>query len=183
MKDRNQLLGVVQRASRAIEDNGHLRSVLRRAAHCGDVIGLEAADAFAQALRGWLGGWRLDDTVADGAMVLLAQRNVKHWTKSGGNVPPKDHVAQLLGEKIGDRRRLSELRFQRLLRAEDTDDRLQQMRRAIALLDPPLHPLAVVEAWLGLHSEAGRRRFARAYFTGLPVADESAATEPTPEAA
>jgi len=184
MKDRNRLWDVVEAACRAIENDGRLRSALRCAARCNDVIGLEATDAFAQGLRGWLGGWHLDDAAADGAMVLLAQPKVKYRVASSNSLPEQDCVAQLLGEMLsGERRRLSELRFQRLLRADGVDERLQQMRRAIALLEPPVHPLAVVEAWLDLHSELGRRRFARAYFTGLSVPDDTTTTTSTPDAA
>lgn len=188
MEDRNRLWDVVQQACRAIEDNGHLRSALRRAACGQDLIGLEAVDAFARRLPGCLGRWRPDEdklgTMADGAMVLLAQRNVKRDSTAAAVLPPRGRVVQLLGEMVsGERRRLSELRFQRLLRVEGADERLQQMRRALALLEPPVHPLAVVEAWLDLHSEPGRRRFARAYFTGLSESDDTTLAAPVPGAA
>lgn len=188
MEDRNRLWDAVRQACSAIEDNGHLRSALRRAACGQDLIGLEAVDAFARRLPGCLGWWRPSEdklgAMADGAMVLLAQRNVKRSSSTDAALPPRGSVAQLLGERVsGERRRLSELRFQRLLRVDGADERLQQMRRALALLEPPLHPLAVVEAWLDLHSELGRRRFARVYFTGISESDGAAPATPAPDAA
>lgn len=165
------LLNIALRASQAIEGNGALRSALRRASSTLEVIGHEQVDAFGEALKHALVAKRLaglqSDAIADGAMILLAQRNVLSFKKAqAAAMPAEGLLAQCLGEKQGERRRLSELRFQRLLRAIDTDDRLQQMRRALALLNAPAHPLAILQAWLDLHTEPGRRRFARAYFSG-----------------
>lgn len=179
MSTRERLLGLAKRASEAIEQNGRLRSALRRASGSRDVLGFEEVDAFVIALKRIPGFDRLDESVADGGMVLMAQRNVlRHDKIRNAMAPPSGLLPRTLGQKIGDqRRRLSELRFQKMLRATDGDDCLQQMRRAIALLDTYIHPLAVLEAWLDLHSEQGRRRFARAYFTDLAVVEASAESD------
>lgn len=182
MNRQERLLGVVRRASESIANNGRLRTVLRRASSSLEVVGFEATDALVDGLQRIPGLSRFEGSIADGGMVLMAQRNVLPWSKiENADAPPSGLLARRLGEKAGERRRLSELRFQRLLRAADGDDRLQQMRRAIALLDTRIHPLAVLEAWLDLHNEQGRRNFARAYFTGLSIPDP--ATKPNPTVA
>lgn len=172
MRDRERLAYAVLTASRAIAMNGRLRSSLRRAACCGDAAGYEETEDFVQALKASLGKSRLEDCVVDGAMVLLAQPRVALWPRGEGlgALPDRGHLPRRLGQRTGERRLLSELRFQRLLRAAGSDERLLHLRRAIALLDSPVHPLAVVEAWLDLHGEQGRRIFARAYFSGDTVA-------------
>lgn len=170
MSTEDLLHALATRASQSIDNDGALRSALRRAVESNDVIGLEAAHAFASSLRRIKGHERVSEAVADGAFVLMAQRNVLRFHELGkGPVPARGQLEQKLGEKVGERRRLSELRFQRLLRTVDSEDRLQQMRRAIALPETRIHPLAVLRAWLDLHSESGRRRFAQAYFTGLSM--------------
>lgn len=168
MRDRERLAYAVLTASRAIARNGRLRSSLRRAACCSDAAGYEETEDFVQALKASLGKSRLEDCVADGAMVLLAA--LRPRGEGLGALPDRGHLPRRLGQRTGERRLLSELRFQRLLRAAGSDERLLHLRRAIALLDSPVHPLAVVEAWLDLHSEQGRRIFARAYFSGDTVA-------------
>ncbi len=185
MRDRRRWAEVVHRASCAIERNGRLRSALRRAACCGDAVGYEETEVFAQALASCLGSRWLEEAVADGAMVLLAQRNVAPWPKQDevDALPEPGRLPRLLGQPVGERRHLSELRFQRLLRAADSDERLQHLRRALPLLDGPVHPLAVVEAWLDLHGEQGRRAFARAYFTGDAAPAHPQPSEPTADAA
>lgn len=178
MKHDDKLRAAVVKACRAIERDGRLRTMLRRAARCKDVIGYKDADVFAQELQQCFETWRPGEDVADGAMILLAQRKVARLSVSEvlGD-PPSGLLARLLGQKVGERSRLSELRFQRLIRAEGVDERLQQMRRALALLDVPVHPFAVVKAWLDLHNEQGRRRFARAYFTGFSSEEDVVVSE------
>lgn len=168
------LLAVTLAGSHAIERDGGLRSALRRARTSLDIVGFEAVECFGASLKRIT---RLDDEVAEAAMALIAQRNVlayrfasQHQAEGNGT------LAKRLGEKFGERRLLSELRFQRLLRATSGDDRFQQMRRAIALLDKPIHPVSVVQAYLDLHSDRGRREFARAYFADVSsfvLAEES----------
>lgn len=179
MNRQARLLALVNSASESIESSGQLRSALRRATGSLDVVGFEVVDVFFAGLRRIPGFSRLDGAISDGGMVLIAQRNVLPWAKVRNAMAPQTGLfPRLMGDKAGERRRLSELRFQRLLRAADADDRLQQMRRAVALLDERIHPLAVLEAWLDLNNEQGRRNFARAYFAGMtaPVsADEPGA--------
>jgi len=112
----------------------------------------------------------LEDCVADGAMVLLAQPRVALWPRGEGlgALPDRGHLPR---------------RFQRLLRAAGSDERLLHLRRAIALLDRHVHPLAVVEAWLDLQGEQGRRIFARAYFSGDATATEQDPSGPAADAA
>jgi len=181
MRDRERLAYAVLTASQAIARNGRLRSALRRAACCSDAAGYEETEDFVQALKACLGKWRPEDCVADGAMVLLAQSRVRG--EGLGALPDRWLLPRLLGQRAGERRLLSELRFQRLLRAAGSDERLLHLRRAIALLDSPVHPLAVVEAWLDLHGEQGRRIFARAYFSGDAAAAEREPSGPTADAA
>lgn len=185
MRDRERLAYAVLTASRAIARNGRLRSSLRRAACCSDAAGYEETEDFVQALKACMGKWRPEDCVADGAMVLLAQPRVALWPRGEGlgSLPDRWLLPRLLGQRTGERRLLSELRFQRLLRAAGSDERLLHMRRAIALLDSPVHPLAVVEAWLELHGEKGRRIFARAYFSGDAAVAEREPAGPTADAA
>ncbi|KFN49272.1 type I-E CRISPR-associated protein Cse2/CasB [Arenimonas composti] len=159
----------MKQAIQAIESNGALRSALRRAVRCGDAVGHRAVDSFGAELQRQLRPRRLPDDVADAGMILLAQSKVDRTSPAVAEVPPPGELARHLGEPLGGgpdepRRRLSALRFQRLLRASDSDDRLQLLRRAMALLPAKVHPLSVLEAWLDLHDEGGRRRFARAYF-------------------
>jgi CRISPR type I-E-associated protein CasB/Cse2 len=151
-----------------------MRSALRRAASSMDVIGFEPVAAFAAALKRIPTFHLLDDAVAEAGMALMAQPNVLgHGQIKAASAPVPGLLPKLLGEKVGDqRKRLSELRFQRLLRSTDSDDRLQQLRRAIALLETRIHPMAVLDAWLDLHCERGRRDFARAYFTGLSMSSD-----------
>lgn len=174
MNTRDQLLTLVKRASEAIERDGRTRSALRRAGRSADVIGFELVAAFAAGLKRVPGFQQLDDAVADAGMVLMAQSKVLgHKQVKAASAPVPGLLPKMLGERVGDeRKRLSELRFQRLLRASDCDDRLQQLRRAISLLETRIHPMAVLDAWLDLHCERGRRDFARAYFTGLSVSSE-----------
>jgi CRISPR type I-E-associated protein CasB/Cse2 len=172
---------IVLEFAKALELDGNLRSRLRRAVEPLDTIGLDAADRFIQRLS-TLGGKRGASEDSDDALsavlILLAQRNVKNGTLTSVKLNHQGLASQL-GEKKGDRRVLSELRFQRLLRAPDVQDQLLQMRRAIALLPQKAHPVHVLEAFLSLQSDSGRRKFARAYFNGMAV-DETAQT---PEAA
>lgn len=171
MSTRDRLLRLVKSGCEAIERDGRMRSALRRAARSIDVIGFAPIDAFAAELKRIPPFQWLDDAVAEAGMVLMAQRNVlRHDQIKAASAPAPGLLPKLLGETIGDgRKRLSELRFQRLLRATDADDRMQQLRRAIALLDRSVHPMAALDAWLDLDGEQGRRRFAKAYFAGLAV--------------
>ncbi len=174
-----QLDMATRRASWAIEQDGGLRSSLRRAATYLDVIGMEAVANFAKALEPIVGQRALEnDAIAECTMILMAQRNVVSFKDLAAGASPRSGLLpRKLGEKTSVQRLLSEIRFQRILRASDTDDRLQQMRRAIALLKSKIHPLAVADAYLDLHSEPGRRRFARAYFEGF-AEDDGSATAP-----
>ena len=180
MNTRDELLRLVKRSSEVIDGDGRMRSALRRAARSVDVIGFAPIDAFATELKRIPAFQWVEDAVAEAGMVLMAQGKVlRHEHVETAPAPVPGLLPKMLGEKVGDeRKRLSELRFQRLLRATDCDDRMQQMRRAIALLDRPVHPMAVLEAWLDLDSEQGRRRFAKAYFVGIAVSlDDTTANE------
>lgn len=180
MSTTDPLLSLALKASQAIERDGALRSVLRRASRTLDIVGPEAVDRFSMSLLriqrfAWLGA---DE--AEAGMVVIAQRNVLPYKIVHDKLPVGHNVfARHMGQKRGERRLLSELRFQRLLRASDCDDRLQQLRRAIALLEGAIHPYHALEAYLDLLSEGGRRRFARAYFmaTANPEAAEPSAAQ------
>jgi hypothetical protein len=168
-----------------LKNDGNLRSRLRRAKDVSDVIGQGEADHFVSRLAK-LDSKRETDGIADdvadimsAALILLAQRTVKNGTLESVS-HNRQTLAANLGQKTGEQRVLSELRFQRLLRASDLEDQLLQMRRALALLTQPAHPTHVLEAFLSLQSDNGRRRFARAYFNG-PT--EDGATPPSAEAA
>ncbi|MBA8884111.1 type I-E CRISPR-associated protein Cse2/CasB [Dokdonella fugitiva] len=179
MSTRDRLLSLVQRASGAMEQDKRTRSALRRAAHATDALGFEPVVAFVAALKRIPAFEHLDDGVGEGGMVLMAQGNVLiNGRIRGAPGPVPGLLPKLFGERIGgERRRLSELRFQRLLRAHDIDDRMRQLRRAIALLDARIHPMAVLDAWLDLHSVQGRRRFANAYFGTLETPEYTSASE------
>jgi len=174
-----QALAVATRdASSAIERDGALRSTLRRATTNLEVMGLDAVGKFAVKLMP-IAHFSPDenDTVAESCMILIAQRNVMPFKNLPAMTPlVPDRLALMLAEKAGERSLLSQLRFQRLLRASDPDDRLKQMRRAIALLNSPIHPFHVVLGYCDLHQDVGRRRFARAYFAG-PAANANPSTE------
>lgn len=165
----DSIYGAVMQAVREIERNGRLRSQLRRAGSSREAFGLAEATKFDLALRFALSEAKAplprDKAIPDECLILIAQRNVQAG-KAGpeSRFPP---LAALLGGREEADRALSGLRFQRLISAQAGDDRLRQMRRALALLKQPAHPIAVVEAYLALHTEVGARRFANHYFQGL----------------
>lgn len=168
MSTTDPLLSLALHASQAIEHDGALRSALRRASCALDIVGLEAVDRFGALLLGIPGFSRLGIDDAEVGMVVIAQRNVLPYKIAHSKSPiGRNVLARHMGQKRGERRLLSELRFQRLLRASDCDDRLQQLRRAIALLEGAIHPYHALEAYLDLLSDGGRRRFARAYFMAI----------------
>lgn len=168
-----ELFSVVMRAARAIERDGRMRSQLRRAASASQVWGLAEASKFDSDLRAVLQKLHRslagDETVPDECLILISQRNVA--APKAQEYEPREVIplAALLGGREEADRTLSGLRFQRLMSARPGDDRLRQVRRALSLLKQPAHPVAVVEAYLDLHSHSGARRFANAYFSGQPL--------------
>lgn len=177
--DRTSLRLAIAQAGKDIRDSGALRSALRRAKRPLDVIGFPSVDAFAASVLPLVSfrslGPIASESAAEGAMIVLAQPNVLAVGQApGGPSSSSDLLPRRFGERVGDqRRRLSELRLQKLLRAKDGDHRLQQFRRALALLDTKVDAVSAVLAWLDLHSEGGRRRFARAYFAGASPGEET----------
>jgi hypothetical protein len=171
---RESLHQAVMAASKAIEQDGGVRSALRRAERGLDVIGIEAVDRFVrqagQQYR-WLGE-ALED-----AVILIAHRQVLPFSKTGAvRLEARGELARRFGEvrstcAAGRQTVLSALRLQRLIRASGSEDRLRQMRRALFVLDAPIHPVHAVEGFLDLHSDDGRRQFARAFFAGVTTID------------
>jgi len=169
--------GPVMRAVREIEGNGHLRSRLRRADSARDAWGLAESSKFDSELRNSCPWIAREQAIPDECLILLAQRNVGLQGQESRHTP----LATLLGGRIEEDRAMSGLRFQRLMSAKVGDDRLRQMRRALSLLKQPVHPIAVVKAYLDLHNEVGARRFANEYFQGASApAAESSTIEATP---
>lgn len=149
-----------------IDTNKGLKARLRRAKQVDDVLGIEAvvrlADAFAHS-RLWLDAEIDTDSYAATLAMLLAQRSVDcEDTASGGGLS----VAARFGQTDGDRRKLSDLRFSRLIHAQTLESRLRQLRRALPLLDGKVPARHMANAWQQLNSASGRHRFARDYFLG-----------------
>lgn len=173
-----ELATVVLSAARKLEHDGRLRSQLRRAASASDVLGLAEASRFDLGLRAALQTINRvlsrNQTLPDECLILIAHRRVSVPKTQDTETHKATPLAVLLGGSQEGDRALSGLRFQRLMNARTGDDRLRQVRRALSLLKQSAHPVAVVEAYLDLHSSAGARRFANLYFTGqTPSAGQS----------
>jgi len=156
----------VSQAATEIKRNGHLRSQLRRADSASNVFGLAEAHTFDKALRGALPWLTKHENVPDECLILIAHRIVKLPEKKDSDQSKFVSLAALLGGRDEQDRALSGLRFQRLMHARAGDDRLRQMRRALSMLKQPVHPFAVVDAYLDLHHPTHARRFANDYFNG-----------------
>lgn len=180
MSAREALYRAVMTASERIERDGGLRSALRRAESGLDVIGIEAVDRFVQEI-GQLSQYRCLGEVLEDAATLIGHRKALPFDRTNGaRWEDRDVLARRFGEvrsagAAGRQTVLSALRFQRLLRASSSQDRLRQMRRALGLLDAPIHPFHIVQGFLDLHSDSGRRQFARAFFSGMPADSQDAA--------
>ena len=154
-----------------LERDGGLRANVRRADTPLKLIGIEGAELISARLKSTY--IASDEEVLGACLILMAQRSVTPFKRMQKAIPnARFLLATRLGEKHSTNRLLSELRFQRLLRAADVQDQLTQMRRALALLKTEIDPLHVLEGFISLQSGGGRRAFARAYFNG-PNAETS----------
>ncbi|GAB1407067.1 hypothetical protein MASR1M8_09860 [Thermomonas brevis] len=147
----------------SLERDKGLTARLRRARNPDEVSALEAVIRLADRLAatGLRIGPNSDEYVGALAILLAQSRVNRDETSSVG----KASLAARLGAKTNDRRRLSDLRFSRLIHANNVEDRLRQLRRALRMLDAPLPARTLAKGWELLNSPAGRHRFARDYFT------------------
>lgn len=95
-------------------------------------------------------GWRSADELPATALCTAVLAHVRD--------DDNRHPAGRLGSQLsGDRRLMSPLRFQRLLRAESLEDRLVQFRRAVALAGQALNVRELAAACLDWSEERRRR--------------------------
>jgi len=92
---------------------------------------------------------------------------------------PKQRMAALLGEKVGESHRLSPLRFQKLMQADGWETRMAALRRAIALAEHRGNISDLAESLLDW-SEKTRTRWTFAYF-GARSLDAMAAPSAAPD--
>ena len=160
----------VARAIAAIENDGRLRSILRRAERPDDAFGIGESKSMMEAMREEL-HLHPGSTLPEECLILIAQRSVLDKAK-------RTHLGTLLGGSDEKTRRMSGLRFRRLMNARPGEDRLRQTRRALAMLDE-VHPVSVVEAYLQLNDPLQARKFAHAYFGSLDFSVEKATNDPS----
>jgi CRISPR type I-E-associated protein CasB/Cse2 len=154
---------------------------LRRAAGIDDVLGFEAVLRFATGLRGSASidaAVDVDDFAAALAILLSYNKIDRNHHDSDATV---SGLAARLGGKLGDRRRLSELRFASLIHARTVDTRLRLLRRSLGMLGEKLPALELARGWLQLNNASGRREFARAYFGAADLPAEAGHDIPATE--
>jgi CRISPR system Cascade subunit CasB len=148
-------VGVLRRWWTVLQTDTGARAALRRVSNPADCA---FQPAFHALRRKMLAVGRVNDDAL--AVVAVLAAGVR--AEARGGLPDR------LGAPQGDRRVLPELRLQRLLQAEEPDETLRQMRRALAILDNRAD-IADLARWSyalavpGLH-ESTARRFAYAYY-------------------
>ncbi len=166
--DNSELGQLIFEFWRSLNDDHGTRAMLQRCRHPDDVVGVPAYHRLCLRVRPLVeGDYHWQQRIAAVAGLLAGVR------KAAEKDSPR--IAERMGRVKGDRPIVSELRFRRLLKTQESDANAfyPALRRVIVMLDGKADPLDIARTvyfWDDRYRGPGiRREWAFDYFSNLPA--------------